>query len=94
MSENTDPTPQEAKQITDAARIEAFLTDPIIEQAVLKLERSYFDGFKSSKTADERSAFGFKGSVLDDLLLELRKVVNAGVVAKVNVERRQRRSSK
>lgn len=94
MSENADPTPQEAQQITDAARIEAFITDPVIEQAVLKLERSYFDGFKSSKTADERSAYGFKGSVLDDLLLELRKVVNAGVVAKVTVERRQRRSSK
>lgn len=94
MSESADPTPQEAQQITDAARIEAFVTDPVVEQAVLKLERSYFEGFKSSKTADERSAFGFKGSVLDDLLLELRKVVNTGVVAKVTVERRQRRSGK
>jgi hypothetical protein len=84
-----DPTEKESKTIADADRLEQFLKDPVVEQAVLNLHASYFEGFKSSKSADEQNLFGWKGRALDDLLLELKKVVHAGVVAKIDVSRRQ-----
>lgn len=84
-----EPTQKEVDIISDAQVIEGFLTHPAVENAVLKLHKSYFDGFKSSKTVDEQNSFGSKGRALDDLLLELKKVVDAGVVAKIAVQRRQ-----
>jgi hypothetical protein len=89
---NSEPTEKEEKTIADAARIEQFLTDPIVEKAVLTLHQNYFNAFKSSRSADEQAAAGHKGRALDDLLLELKKSVDAGVVAKIGVQRRQPRA--
>ena len=89
-----DPTQAEQKAINDATRIEQFLIDPVVADRVLALQKKYFDDFKSCKSADQRDAVGGKASALDDLLLELKKVVDAGVVAKTHVQRRQPRSSK
>lgn len=92
MTPNPEPTQEEQKAIDEARVVEEFLTNPIIERRVLALHQSYFNGFKSSKNIDEQNSFGAKGRALDDLLFELKKVVDAGVVAKTTVQRRQPRN--
>lgn len=90
MSESAEPTAQEEKAILDGERIKAFVTDPVVEKAVLNLNKLYWERVKSAKTVAERELSAANGRVLDDLLMDLQKVVNAGHIAKVTVERRQR----
>lgn len=73
----------------DGHRMQVFLKDEVVQAAfaVLK-ERSYKD-FLAATTADERLVAQAKALVLDDFVVALQSVADAGERASIERERRE-----
>lgn len=66
------------ERLRRASRIQEFLNDEIIDHVFRRLERKYYEEFKKSKSAEERARTQGKANVLDDLLLEMKIVLDDG----------------
>jgi hypothetical protein len=80
--------------LSDGMRIENFKNDPIVSGAIGKLERKYYEEFKSSKTSEDRVRSWAKAQVLDDFLNELNVVVGAGQRASIELTAKKRPASR
>ncbi len=73
----------------DGHRIREFLADDVVKAALQVLkERSYKD-FLSATTAEERLNAQAKALVLDDFVVALKSVADAGERASIERERRE-----
>lgn len=80
------------QKVQDATTIINFLKDPVVKGAIDSLQKKYYNAFLTSKPtdADERAVLHAKSSALNDFLIELAAVTDAGRTAKANIERQER----
>jgi hypothetical protein len=83
------PSNEEIKR--HAQVIEQFLADPIVDGAISRLERRYYEEFKKSTTAEERVRSWAKANVWDDFVRELKQITDAGTIVKHMEERSEQR---
>jgi hypothetical protein len=81
---------QNHKIATDGGRVEAFLADPAVKDAIERTEVKYFAEFKAADTDSKRTSVWAKLKALDDVRLELKVTVDRGAVAKQELERTKR----
>lgn len=81
---------REEQQIQAGNRVLQFLSDPVIAGAITNLEQKYYDEWRAGETVEQREAAHAKTRVLDDLKIELQSIVDSGVRANVEKERRER----
>jgi hypothetical protein len=85
---------KELEVIAAGNRLEQFLTDPAVLEAIEKLDRKYYDAFKACVTADEVAVVKARSSVLVDVLNELRVAVSGGKHTSITRDRRERSTPK
>jgi hypothetical protein len=78
----------EEQKILAGQRVEAFLADSAVIAAFKRLDEQYAHDWKASNSREEREVLHAKARALDDIAAELRGVVNTGVRAKVESDRR------
>lgn len=83
-------TDSEEKRIAEGARVEAFLRDDAVQNALKRLHERYYRDFKSAATPDAREAVWAQAKALDDLCTELAATVDSGTRASVERQRRDR----
>lgn len=70
--------------IRDAERIKAFVEDDAVSGAMSRLERRYYEQFKSADSSEQRVKAWACATVLDHFLLELRVTISAGEAEVLN----------
>ena len=81
-------TEQEA--IDDYRRVEAFLADPAVKEAFAEVDAQITREFKASKSNADMEAAWAKSKALDMLAGELLRTMNAGQVALMQREQREK----
>lgn len=80
------------REVADAGRLEQFLGDPVVSDALSHMERRYYEEFKAAKTLDELQSAQARARVLDDFQGELRIVKDAGTRAAAEIAHDERRA--
>lgn len=80
----------ESKRISDGSRVEAFLNDEAVREALARMHSRYYGEFKNAATRDDREAAWAKARVLDDFSTELVAVIDSGKRASADKQRRER----
>jgi hypothetical protein len=79
---------KEVEVIATGNRLEQFLTDPAVAEAIDKLDKKYYAAFKACVTADEVVVVKARSDALADLLNELRVSVSGGKHTSIQRDRR------
>ena len=66
--------------IRDAARLDQFLKDEVVDGAFKEVATRYYKEFRAADSSEKRVTAWAKANALEDLLLELRTAINAGEV--------------
>jgi hypothetical protein len=78
-------TPEQT--IRDAATVDQFLKNEVIDATLKGLAVRYYAEFRASDSSEKRVTSWAKTNVLEDFLTELRAVVSAGEAAVLNAAR-------
>ncbi len=85
---------QENELVAKAARLEQFLAEPAVIEAVERLDRKYYEAFKQAVTAEEVAVVKARSSVLVDFFNELRVTVSGGKHTSITRDRRNSRQTR
>lgn len=78
------------EEIREAARVEEFLNDDVIQGALGRLERLYYEEFKLAMSDEARVMAQAKARVRDDVVTELQRIVRNGEHAVMDLQARAR----
>lgn len=84
---------EERDVIATGNRLELFLTDPAVIEAVDKLDKRYYAQFKAAKSPEDIALVKAKSAVIEDLFSELRAVVSTGKHTEITRDRREKNQS-
>lgn len=70
--------------IRDATRVKEFLADPIIEGAMSRMERRFYEAFIAADSSEKRVTAWAQATVLRTFETELNAVIGAGEVEVIN----------
>jgi len=79
--------------IADARRIDQFLDDPAIKEALSRMERRYYEEFLAADSSEKRAATQGKARVLKDLERELKSIIGAGEQAMLDAAKAAKRAT-
>lgn len=78
------------ENVRQQRRIEEFLRDPIITQALLDLKEDNYIYFTNAATSDQRVTAWAKAQALADFSKELLRIVDAGKRASAEIEKAEK----
>jgi hypothetical protein len=84
---------QENEVVAKAARLEQFLAEPAVLEAIERLDKKYYEAFKACVTAEEVAVVKARSSVLADVLNEFRVTVSGGKHTSITRDRRNSRTA-
>ena len=74
------------EEVERGARIQEFLNDPIIGDALGQMEHTYLEQWKRATNVDERERIHAKVSVLEDFRGSLETIRNDGERAQIELD--------
>lgn len=78
------------QQVAAGKRVEAFLADEAVKNALIELEKRYFADFKRAKTAEERETLHARVRALEDLFETVLGIKESGKLAQHTIEQREK----
>jgi uncharacterized membrane-anchored protein YjiN (DUF445 family) len=92
--DNTQTQPSEQEVIDAGRRVEQFIKDPAVQEAIARLATQYYSDFKSAKTADAIKIAHAKSSMLDEFINELQVPIDRGEAATIQRRSREAREAR
>lgn len=83
----------QGETIRRGAHVRQILEDELIQEAILGLDKQYQSEFRTAQSDELRRRAQIKAIVLEDLMLELARVVDSGKRAEVERTREDKRIS-
>lgn len=84
----------EQKQIDDYRRVEAFLADPAVKEAIRKLDQGFYAAFKNASTPEKREEAWAKTAALEALSGELLATMSGGQLVLKKREQREQQEER